>query len=120
MAACEMTRGSRGGSLKDLAISHTRRCAHPTFLSPERDSAYPHRSGLGRDRRGGFLHHRDLDLAGLVTYGSIFVIDSASRRVHVVGSTPHPDEGFMRQVSCTLTATDEGHGERNHQVSVTN
>jgi len=26
----------------------------------------------------------------------------------VVGSTPHPDEGFMRQVGRTLTATDEG------------
>ena len=45
---------------------------------------------------------------GLVTYYTIFVIDVASRRVHVVGSTPHPDEGFMRQVGRTLTATDDG------------
>src|SRR5438132_13242139 len=45
---------------------------------------------------------------GLITYYTIFVIDLASRRVHVVGSTPHPDEGFMRQVGRTLTATDDG------------
>jgi putative transposase len=44
---------------------------------------------------------------GLVTYYTVFVIDLASRRVHIVGSTPHPDEGFMRQVGRTLTATDE-------------
>jgi putative transposase len=45
---------------------------------------------------------------GLVTYDTVFVIDLASRRVPVVGSTPHPDEVFMRQVGRTLTAADEG------------
>src|SRR5207245_1187923 len=45
---------------------------------------------------------------GLVTYYTVFVIDLASRRVHVVGSTPHPDEMFMRQVARMLTAADEG------------
>ena len=45
---------------------------------------------------------------GLVTYYTVFVIDLASRRVQIVGSTPHPDEGFMRQVSRTLTVADEG------------
>jgi len=44
---------------------------------------------------------------GLVTY-TVFVIDLASRRVHIVGSTPHPDELFLRQVSRTLTAADTG------------
>ena len=43
---------------------------------------------------------------GLVTYYSLFVIDLASRRVQIVGSTPHPDGLFMRQVSRTLTAPD--------------
>jgi putative transposase len=44
----------------------------------------------------------------LVTHYTVFVIDLASRRVHIVGSTPHPDEVFMRQVGRTLTAADEG------------
>jgi len=34
-------------------------------------------------------------LRGLVTYYTAFVIELHSRRVHVVGSTPHPDEPFM-------------------------
>jgi putative transposase len=45
---------------------------------------------------------------GLVTYYTVFVIDLASRRVHIVGSTSHPDELFMGQVSRTLTAADTG------------
>jgi hypothetical protein len=45
---------------------------------------------------------------GLVTFYTVFVIDLASRRVHIVGSTPHPDEVFMGQVARTLTAADEG------------
>ena len=38
----------------------------------------------------------------------MFVIDLASRRVHIVGSTPHPHDVFMRQVARTLTAADDG------------
>ena len=45
---------------------------------------------------------------GLVTYYTVFVIDLASRRVHIVGSTPYPDERYMQQVARTLTAADEG------------
>jgi hypothetical protein len=36
------------------------------------------------------------------------VIDLASWRVHIVGSTPHPDEVLMRHVARTLTGADEG------------
>ena len=43
-----------------------------------------------------------------MTYYTVFVIDLASRRVHVVGSTPFPTDLFMRQVGRTLTAPDEG------------
>jgi transposase InsO family protein len=43
---------------------------------------------------------------GLTTYHTLFVIDLASRRIQIVGSTPHPDGPFMRQVSRSLTATD--------------
>jgi putative transposase len=54
---------------------------------------------------------------GLVTYYTVFVIDLASRRVHIVGSTPHPHEGFMRQVTRTLTAADDGF-LRGHRVLI--
>ena len=43
---------------------------------------------------------------GLVTFYTVFVIDLASRRVQIVGSTPHPNDLFMRQVGRTLTAID--------------
>ena len=43
---------------------------------------------------------------GLVTFYTVFVIELASRRVQVLGSTPHPDEAFLRQVARTLTLTD--------------
>ena len=43
-----------------------------------------------------------------MTYYTLFVMDLASRRVQIVGSTPHPDDLFMRQVGRTLTAADEG------------
>jgi putative transposase len=43
---------------------------------------------------------------GLVTFYTVFVIDLASRRVQIVGSTQYPNDFFMRQVSRTLTATD--------------
>src|SRR6266849_11030054 len=36
------------------------------------------------------------------------VMDLASRRVHIIGSTPSPNDLFMRQVGRTLTAEDEG------------
>jgi putative transposase len=45
---------------------------------------------------------------GLVTHYTVFVIDLASRRVHLLGSTPHPDDVFMRQVTRTVTAPDDG------------
>ena len=45
---------------------------------------------------------------GLVTYYTVFVIDLASRRVQIVGSTPHPHDAFMHQVVRTMTAADEG------------
>jgi hypothetical protein len=45
---------------------------------------------------------------GLVTYYTVFVIDLASRRVHLGGSTPYPDDECMGQVARTLTVPDEG------------
>jgi putative transposase len=45
---------------------------------------------------------------GLVTFYTVFVIDLASRRVQIVGSTPHPHDVFMQQVTRTMTAADDG------------
>lgn len=45
---------------------------------------------------------------GLVTYYTVSVIDVASRRVQIFGSTPFPNEASMHQVSRTLTAADDG------------
>ena|SRR5262252_9001790 len=45
---------------------------------------------------------------GLVTYYTVFVIEFASRRVHVLGSTPHPSDLFMAQVVRQMTAADDG------------
>ena len=46
---------------------------------------------------------------GLVTFYTVFVIELASRRVHILGSTPRPDEAFMAQVARNLRLAD---GER--------
>jgi transposase InsO family protein len=43
---------------------------------------------------------------GLVTYYTVFVIDLASRRVQILGSTPHPEALFMLQVVRTLTMAE--------------
>ncbi len=45
---------------------------------------------------------------GLVTYYTVFVIELHSRRVHVLGSTPHPDEAFVIQTMRHLTDDADG------------
>jgi len=45
---------------------------------------------------------------GLVTYYTVFVIDLASRRVQILGSTRYPEALFMHQAVRTLTAADGG------------
>ena len=45
---------------------------------------------------------------GLVTYYTLFVLDLASRRVQIAGSTPHPDEAFVLQVARAATDADDG------------
>ena len=49
---------------------------------------------------------------GLVTFYTVFVIELHSRRVQIVGSTPHPDEAFMLQIMRELTAHDGILGRR--------
>jgi hypothetical protein len=38
----------------------------------------------------------------------VFVIDLASRRVQILGSTPHPEALFMQQIVRTLTIAEPG------------
>jgi len=45
---------------------------------------------------------------GRVTYYTLFVLDLCTRRVHVAGSTPHPDEAFMTQAARRLTDAVDG------------
>ena len=45
---------------------------------------------------------------GLVTYYTVFVIELHSRRVHVLGSTPHPDDAFVIQTMRHLTDDVDG------------
>jgi transposase InsO family protein len=45
---------------------------------------------------------------GLVTYYTVLVIDLATRQVHLMGSTPHPDDAFVGQVARTLTHAGDG------------
>ena len=45
---------------------------------------------------------------GLVTIYTLFVIRVESRRVRIVGSTPHPNRVFMKQAALDLAAFDDG------------
>jgi transposase InsO family protein len=44
----------------------------------------------------------------LVTYYTVFVIELRSRRVHILGSTPHPDEAFVIQTVRHLSDDVDG------------
>ncbi len=46
-------------------------------------------------------------IAGLQTIYTFFVIHVATRRVHIVGSTPHPDALFMKNAALDLVAFEE-------------
>jgi putative transposase len=45
---------------------------------------------------------------GLVTDYTLFLIDLKTRRVHIAGSTPQPNEAFIAQVARNLTDTLDG------------
>jgi hypothetical protein len=46
--------------------------------------------------------------AGLVTYYVLFFVHLASRKVHVAGMTPHPNQAWMMQVARNVTMADWG------------
>ena len=84
--------------------------AHGIPPVPERPTSWQVflRAHWGAIAGGDFFTTEVWTWRGLVTYYTVFVIDLASRRVQIVGSTPHPHEAFMQQVVRTLTAADEG------------
>ena len=45
---------------------------------------------------------------GLVTYYVLVVMELSTRRVHVVGITPHPTDAFMTQCARQLTDPVDG------------
>jgi predicted nucleic acid-binding protein len=47
-------------------------------------------------------------LVGLVTYYVLFFIHLASRKVHIAGVTPHPDQRWMQQIARHVTMADWG------------
>ena len=77
---------------------------------PERPTSWQTflRSNWGAVAGADFFTTEVWTWRGLVTYYTVFVIDLASRRVQIVGSTSHPSSLFMRQVGCTLTAAEDG------------
>jgi putative transposase len=46
--------------------------------------------------------------AGLVTYYVLFFIHHSSRKVHIAGITPHPNEEWMKQIARNVTMADYG------------
>jgi transposase InsO family protein len=53
---------------------------------------------------------------GLVTYYTVFVIELHSRRVQILGSTPHPDEAFLVQTMRQLTEDADGDLDANRML----
>ena len=79
-------RVSRSSIARILKAQGIRRCGSGRLVADVSAGA------LGRDRGADFFTTEVWTWRGLVTYYTVFVIDLASRRVQIVGSTPHPDE----------------------------
>jgi putative transposase len=47
-------------------------------------------------------------LGGLVTFYVLFFIHVGSRRVHIAGVTPHPNEAWMKQMARQVTMDEWG------------
>ena len=47
-------------------------------------------------------------LSGLVTYYVLFFLHLSSRKIHVAGVTPHPDQRWMMQIARHVTMADWG------------
>jgi transposase InsO family protein len=78
--------------------------------APQRPTSWPTflRAHWGAIAGADFFTTEVWTWRGLVTYFTVFVIDVASRRVQILGSTPHPNALFMQQIVRTLTMADGG------------
>jgi transposase InsO family protein len=81
--------------------------AHGIPPAPERPTSWQTflRAHWGAIAGADFFTTEVWTWRGLVTYYTVFVIDL--RRVQILGSTPCPNDLFMRQVVRTLTAADD-------------
>ena len=78
---------------------------------PAHEASHPSTRGLivrGAIVAADFFTTEVWTVRGLVTYYTAFVIDLESRRVHLVRSTPYPDDAFVGQVARVLTGADDG------------
>jgi transposase InsO family protein len=66
------------------------------------------KSHMGAIAGGDFLSVEVLSPFGLIRYFVFFVIDIASRRVHIAGITNQLSEAWMMQIGRNLTECDEG------------
>ena len=57
-----------------------------------------------------------LTLRGLITYYVLFFIQLESRKVEVVGITPHPNEQWMKQIARNVTMDEWGFFEGKDNV----
>jgi hypothetical protein len=99
------------GALKNVGHRVNRSTiAHGIPPVPERPSSWQTflRAHWGAIAGADFFTTEVWTWRGLLTFYTVFVIDLASRRVQIVGSTVSPDECFMQQVVRTLTVADEG------------
>ena len=63
---------------------------------------------LGETAAADFFTTEVWTRRGLITYYTLFIIELRSRRVHLAGSTPNPDEAFMLQVARNVTDAVDG------------
>jgi HTH-like domain len=93
------------GALKNLghrvARATVARILKKQGISPSRERPMQRRTSLHARWRAllapDFFTTEVWTVRGLVTYYTLFVIELHTRRVHVLGSTPHPDEEFVIQ-----------------------
>ncbi len=104
------------GTLKDLGHRVGRTTVSRTLKSegikpaPDRPSSWKTflKAHWGEVAATDFFTTEVWTPRGLVTYYTLFLIDLRTRRVHIAGSTPNPNDSFMAQVARNLTDFVDG------------